>query len=108
LLSRAKFKWHGIKLNQPDWSEHSHAIAIEVESLSGSFHIHYMINASSQALTFDIPLMNGSRTWRRWIDTSLPSPDNIGSWEDGQVVPGQTYQLMDHSLAVLVFQSNPS
>jgi isoamylase len=108
LLSRAKFKWHGIKLNQPDWSEHSHAIAIEVESLSGSFHIHYMINASSQALTFDIPLMNGSRTWRRWIDTSLPSPDDIGSWEDGQVVPGQTYQLMDHSLAVLVFQSNPS
>ena len=36
-LARAKFKWHGVKLDHPDWSERSHAIAIEIQSLSGSF-----------------------------------------------------------------------
>ena len=32
-LSRAKFHWHGIKLNQPDWNPDSHSIAVTAQSL---------------------------------------------------------------------------
>jgi glycogen operon protein len=104
-LSRAKFKWHGVKLDHPDWSEHSHAIGIEVESLSGSIRMHYIINAYSDALTFEIPRLNGTAPWRRWIDTSLPTPEDICSWEDAPEVTGQTYKAPHHSMVVLICKS---
>lgn len=104
LLSSAKFTWHGVKCNQPDWSEHSHAIAIEVESLSGSLQIYYIINAYAEALEFELPKLKLG-TWKRWIDTSLPSPDDICAWEEAREVSGQTYNAVDHSMTVLICQS---
>jgi glycogen operon protein len=103
-LSRAKFKWHGVKLEQPDWSEDSHAIAIEIESLSGSIHMHYMINAYSDTLTFDLPKLDGTSTWKRWIDTSLSAPDDICDWESACEVPEQKYDVVDRSTVVLICQ----
>jgi len=107
LLARAKIKWHGVRLDHPDWSEHSQAIAIEIQSLSGSFHMHYMINAHSEALSFEIPKLNGM-AWRRWIDTSLSSPEDISTWEDARKISGLTYNVIDHSIVILVCQSSDS
>src|SRR5262249_53593202 len=33
LLKRAGIVWHGIRLEEPDWSDHSHAIAFTVRTL---------------------------------------------------------------------------
>jgi isoamylase len=107
-LSRAEFKWHGVKLNHPDWSERSQAIAIEVQSLSGSVHIHYMINAHSGSLSFELPKLDGTAAWRRWIDTSLSAPDDICTWEDAPKISGLTYEVIDHSMVVLICQSSDS
>ena len=107
LLARAKIKWHGVKLDHPDWSERSHAIAIEIESLSGSFHMHFMINAYSKTLSFEIPKLNRI-AWRRWIDTSLSSPEDICSWEEACQTSGQTYDVIDHTIVVLICQSGVS
>jgi glycogen operon protein len=104
LLSKAKFTWHGVKINQPDWSEHSHAIGIEVESLSGSLQIYYIINSYAEELEFELPKL-GFGTWKRWIDTSMSSPDDICSWEEASEISGQTYKAVDHSMVVLICQS---
>ncbi|NJL34255.1 MAG: glycogen debranching enzyme, partial [Chloroflexaceae bacterium] len=69
--------WHGTKLNQPDWNYHSHSLAFELHFPVNAEHLHVMLNAYWEPLTFEmIPLKNG-RQWHRAIDTSLPSPDNI-------------------------------
>jgi glycogen operon protein len=106
-LSRAKFKWHGVKLNHPDWSEHSHAIGIEVESLTGSIRMYYIINAFSGPLTFELPRLNGDAQWKRWIDTSLSTPEDISAWEEAPETPGQSYNATDHSMVVLIYKPPP-
>ena len=45
LLKQARIQWHGVKLNEPDWSDESHSIALTAWSLRGKFVIHVMMNA---------------------------------------------------------------
>ena len=33
LLRRARIEWHGVTLDRPDWSEHSHSLAFTLRSL---------------------------------------------------------------------------
>ena len=40
--------------------------------------------------------------WRRWIDTSLASPDDIQDWPAAPVVTGQTYRAGPRSVVVLI------
>ena len=48
LLQMAKIDWHGVKLNQPDWSDHSHSLAFTVKDRTEIFHI--LLNAYREAL----------------------------------------------------------
>jgi glycogen operon protein len=41
LLNKSLITWHGVKLNQPDWSRHSHSVAFTVQSLSGTIAMHF-------------------------------------------------------------------
>ena len=104
LLDRNLITWHGIRLFEPDWSDHSHTLAITVESLSGRMAMHLMINAYTASLAFEIPQEgNGRRcSWQRWIDTSLQSPDDISEIGTCPPVSGTHYNLPSYSLAVLV------
>ncbi|HXZ24612.1 MAG TPA: glycogen debranching protein GlgX, partial [Nitrospiria bacterium] len=65
LLERAKITWHGVALDQPDWGEHSHAIAFTLRSLRGRFLLHGMFNAYWEPLTFELPLVPSGLT-QRW------------------------------------------
>ena len=78
LLDRARIEWHGVKLNQPDWGEHSHALAFTFASLKARYQIHGMLNAYWSPLTFEVPPPQSSdRGWRRVIDTALTAPDDF-------------------------------
>lgn len=104
LLARARIEWHGVGLNSPDWSEASRSIAFTVSSLGERFTIHVMLNAYWERLTFALPTMaeQTARRWRRWIDTALPSPDDICNWEDAPTVSGSRYVVEARSLVLLV------
>jgi isoamylase len=104
LLEQARIEWHGTALNRPDWSDDSHSIAFTVQSLRGRFTIHVMLNAYWERLTFELPSMGeqGNRRWHRWIDTFLPWPDDIRSWEEAPPVEESTYVVEPRSLVVLV------
>jgi len=107
LLERVTISWHGIALNQPDWSENSHSIAFTVKSLTGTTSIHYMVNAYYESLEFEIPKVDSgsSKVWKRWIDTSLESPNDICMVDEAPTVNSTTYKVNAHALAVLVRQT---
>jgi isoamylase len=103
LLEQVPLQWHGVDLERPDWSEDSHSIAFTVGSLRGRFTLHAMLNAYWEALSFELPSSLGQGGgWRRWIDTFLPSPQDICAWEDAPVVAGRRYTVAPRSTVVLV------
>lgn len=103
LLDQALVSWHGVKVNEPDWSAHSHSIAITVKALSGRVAMHYMMNAYNKPLLFELPTPNGQKKlrWKRWIDTFLPSPDDIIEGKNAPQVTDSTYMVGENSMVIL-------
>ncbi|MCU7548723.1 glycogen debranching protein GlgX [Chitinophagaceae bacterium LB-8] len=101
LLNTAQFTWHGVKLNQPDWSHQSHSIAFTVRSLSGVVITHYMLNAYHQPLEFEIPEEEDNKSWKLWIDTAQEAPDDIMDWHIAPIVTAKKYKVMAHTVVVL-------
>jgi len=107
LLEQAKITWHGVVLNRPDWSENSHSIAFTVQSLSGTTAMHYIVNAHTDPFDFELPKIDSgsAKNWKRWIDTSLESPDDICMITEAPTVNSAFYKVNGHAVAVLVKQT---
>jgi glycogen operon protein len=103
LLQQASKAWHGVKLGQPDWSEHSHSLAFEAVLRREGLRIYLILNAFWEPLDFELPPAGegGTGAWRRWIDTALESPEDIVPWQMASVLPGSTYQAAAHTVVVL-------
>jgi isoamylase len=103
LLRRARIEWHGVVLNRPDWSDHSHSLAFTLRTLRDRFLLHTMLNAYWEPLTFALPPVPADRQqrWRRCIDTALDSPDDICPWEIAPVVTQATYVAQPRSVVLL-------
>ncbi len=101
MLRDANEAWHGVKLNQPDWGDNSRSIAVQGVLKHEGLHFHLMLNAHWEPLEFELPRLEGL-TWRRWIDTSLPSPDDICDWEQATALNEATYRVPDRSVAMLI------
>jgi len=103
LLRRARIEWHGVALNRPDWSDHSHSLAFTLRSLRARYLLHGILNAYWEPLTFELPPVAAERqqAWRRCIDTGLESPDDICPWETAPVVSQATYVVQPRSVVLL-------
>ena len=102
VLGRARIDWHGVLLNCPDWSEHSHSLAFTLRSVRGQFLLHGMLNAYWKPLMFELPpAPAGYGTWRRCIDTALASPDDINRWDVAPTVTTTTYEVHPRSVVLL-------
>jgi glycogen operon protein len=103
LLRQATITWHGVKLNQPDWSVHSHSVAFSAELPKENVILHMILNAYWEPLDFHLPPVgNGEKDpWRRWIDTALESPEDILPWQTAPPVPGLYYRAESRSVVVL-------
>jgi isoamylase len=107
LLSQAKLAWHGMKLNQPDWSDGSHSVALGGELAAEGLSFHLILNAYWQPLDFAMPPLDGTRVpWRRWIDTALESPEDICPWQSAAAVPGDVYRAQSRSVVMLTARRN--
>jgi isoamylase len=104
LLEGAKIDWHGVELGRPDWSSSSHALAFTLTSLARRFRMHGMINAYWEALCFELPPPDAPPRdhWRRWLDTSLKSGEDVVPWDAAPCVDAGTYLVHPRSMAVLV------
>jgi isoamylase len=94
--------WHGTRLNQPDWRNYSHSVALSAELSKENLLAHCIFNAYWEPLEFELPPI-GSATenrWKRWIDTSLEAPRDISEWQESQLVDGYRYRVGPRSVAV--------
>jgi glycogen operon protein len=100
----SKIQWHGVRLNQPDWSTDSHTLAFTVDSVRGRFRLHMMTNAYWEPLAFDVPPVDdsGQGPWRRLIDTGLASPDDIHEPLTAPVHEAASYTVQARAMAMLI------
>ena len=103
LIGGAAKNWHGVKLNQPDWSNSSHSIAISAELKGEGVLVYFAFNAYWEPLNFELPQAEGRGLWRRWIDTFLESPQDIVPWQEAPSVDDPVYRVGPRS--VIVFWS---
>ncbi len=102
MIRRAKASWHGVKLNQPDWSEDSRSFAFCAELPKQNLMMHLIVSAHWESLEFELPLLVNGHRWRRWIDTNLPFPEDICDWDAAKPIPGSTYLAGPRSVVVLL------
>jgi isoamylase len=104
LVGQAFKSWHGVKLNQPDWSDNSHSLTLSVEVRKERLLFHVIHNAYWDSLDFELPAVDASYrgSWRRWIDTGLDSPDDIVEWHHALPVSADVYRAGPRSTVVLI------
>jgi glycogen operon protein len=102
VLRSAKRAWHGVKLGRPDWAVSSHSLAFSAETQHDQLLVHVILNAYWEPLDFELaPLSGSDPLWRRWVDTSLESPDDIVEWDAARPVPSRVYRAGPRSVAAL-------
>jgi isoamylase len=101
LLRHSSIAWHGVRLWRPDWRSESHSLAFGADMPRAGLKIHMIMNAYRELLEFELPQLKDNQSWRRWIDTSLVSPDDITPWQAAPAFAGKTYPANAHSVVVL-------
>jgi isoamylase len=99
MIARSNKAWHGVKLNEPDWGENSHCIAFGAKVRDDGILFHLILNGYWEPLEFELP--STSTHWRRWIDTSLPSPDDIVEWQSAPPLATGPYRAGPRSVVML-------
>jgi len=103
LLRRQPVAWHGTRLDQPDWGGGSHTISATLTPSGGDLLLHVIINSFWEALDFELPPPQPGRTpWRRCVDTTLASPDDIRRWAEAPVVETASFRAGPRSVVVLL------
>ena len=89
--------WHGVKLLEPDWSYHSHALAYQLREEFGDYQYHFMINAWTEPLQFELPQTDNK--WHLMIDTQKePSFFGFGN----RPIAKTRYEVNAKSLVVVM------
>jgi glycogen operon protein len=101
LLRETVYQWHGLRLGAPDWNDESRALAFTVPVQRGRVRVHGMLNAYWEPLVFELP-PPGPSPWRRWFDTSLPSPDDIVEYSCAPILSEPQYRVAARSVAFVV------
>jgi glycogen operon protein len=87
---------------EPDWDARSHSLALHISCPDDRLAFYLILNAYWETLEFALPRnLDGTQVWRRWIDTSLDSPNDIVDWSDAAEVRSSPYQAAGRSVAVL-------
>jgi glycogen operon protein len=103
LIREANKAWHGVRLNQPDWSNHSHSVAFTAEIRQAKLLFHLILNAYWEPLDFELPpaIDDDANPWRLWIDTAQETPNDIVPWEEASGFRELTYRAEARSVVVL-------
>lgn len=105
-LCRSRFwredvSWYGTG-PQVDQSPQSHALAFHLSGASqNDTDLYVMINAAPEDMTFRIQ-QGGTDTWKRVLDTSLASPEDIAEPGHETRVNGLEYVVKARSVVVLM------
>jgi glycogen operon protein len=99
--------WHGTQLNQPAWNDSgARLLAVTFGGNEDHPDLHMMMNMGDGTAGFELPLAV-DHVWKRVIDTSLPSPDDITAPDVVVTVEGSEYLVNSHSIVLLVSIPTP-
>ncbi len=102
LLRFAAIRWHGVRLNHPDWAYHSRSLAFSVRGRSELLYV--ILNAYWKPLEFQLPPVNqqSESGWHRLVDTALDWPDVFCNPHPENVFDRNTYQAQPRSVVVFM------
>jgi isoamylase len=102
LLRRSRIRWHGVRLEQPDWGYDSHCLALTADA--AQYQLYMAFNAYWEPLRFELPKLPSKNTtgWRRIIDTSMPSPDDFCELPTAPNLQDSNYQVEARSVIMLL------
>jgi isoamylase len=100
-LHHAEIRWHGMRLNYPDWGDDSHSLAVTLKSYKGKRLRHFILNAYWEALEFELPPPAEGNTWHRLIDTALKPPFDIADAVSASQIDQASYLVQPRSVVLL-------
>ena len=99
---RPPVAWHGTKLGKPDWTGESRTLGMHLLAAGGDDAIYLVANAHWEARVFELPKLPPGKSWRRFVDTSLPpGEDALEPGTEAPVAAGR-YGAGPRSVVVLV------
>lgn len=102
MLQVTPVQWHGVKLDEPDWSPDSHCLAFSVKGRLNPYHL--MLNSYWKPLSFELPSLQADMDggWRRLMDTYLDSPHDFSEPAEAPAVNADVYVLQPRSMVLLM------
>lgn len=104
LMTLVRVQLHGVHLRQPDLQNTSHSLAVTASSLSGDLRMHFALNAYWEPLAFELP---PGLAWRRVLDTSRPSPQDLVDFDAAEPVAGASHTVAPRSVVALFARASP-
>lgn len=101
-LTKPHLIWHGVHLEQPDWSEDSHSLAYSLRHPTAGEYLHVIFNAYWEPLAFELPALNPDQCWYRVVDTALPLPTAFCELEAASPHLEGEYRADARSFAALI------
>lgn len=102
-IEEPHIKWHGIKLNEPDWSAGSQSLAFTLIHPEADEIIHVMVNAFHKELSFQLPPLI-EKHWYKMIDTAATAPNDFIKVGEGVTIERTSLKVRDRSIIVLMAQ----
>ena len=105
LLKEADVQWHGVKLNQPDWSYYSNSLAFSVRGRRELLYV--ILNAYKGPLEFELPAVVNwlGAQWQRLIDTSLEIMEDFCDPSKAPTIDSPSYLAQPYSIVVLMAEA---
>ena len=101
VISHSRVRWHGPKLDRPEWGNDSRIVAFTIESPKKWYHL--IFNAFWEPNEFELPPVPATfEPWKRIIDTDKPSPQDIGT---GFTIADPTIYLVQPRSTVVLTSS---
>ncbi|WP_232800922.1 glycogen debranching protein GlgX [Motilimonas sp. E26] len=101
VLQKSGIRWHGVRVGKPDWSSSSRTIAIETTPYGQDYGMYAIFNAFWEPLEFELPIPKRG-FWTRFIDTSLPYPEDILTINSSKVIVKNKYVAQPRSVVILI------
>ncbi|MCA9705821.1 MAG: glycogen debranching protein GlgX [Myxococcales bacterium] len=96
-----RVRWHGIRLDQPDWGVHARVLAYTLTRSHDDQALHIIINAFDRALEFEVPRPEAGLGWVRAVDTGQPAPYDVADPGHEVRVEGPTVEVEARAVVVL-------
>ena len=95
-------EWHGPILRSPGWDDpNARTLAFTLAGAGDEADIHVIANMYWEGIRFELPAVPGRR-WFRFVDTSLPSPQDAADRDDAFPISAATYDAAGRSVVILV------